>query len=72
MLAQITSLYFCKVMRLDFGFRHLLPRILSNQIVHMCSLAMSITLKDRNSHMSTAEQKPHTLGTLIPPDNITV
>lgn len=42
-------------MRLDFGFRHLLPRILSNQRVHMCSLAMSITLKDRNSHMSTAE-----------------
>lgn len=55
MLAQITSLYFCKVMRLAFGLRHLLPRILSNQIVHMCSLAMSIILKDRSSHMFTAE-----------------
>lgn len=55
MLAHVFSLYFRKFMRLDFVFRHLLPRILSNQIGHMCSLAMWIILKDRNSHVSIAE-----------------
>lgn len=55
MMAQINPLYFYKSMRLDFVLRHLLPCILSKQIVHICSLAMSIILEDRNSHMSTAE-----------------
>lgn len=55
MLAQIIPLYFYKFMRLDFILKHLLPHILSNQIQHMCPLAMSSILKERHSHMSTAE-----------------
>lgn len=65
MLAQIISPYFHKFMRLDFVLRHLLPHILSNQLVHMCSLAMSIILQDRNSHMSTAE---HWVEAIYPGD----
>lgn len=56
MLLQMMSIYFCKLMSFNFVLRHLLPRISSDQIMHLFNIYVNY-FKRQDFHKSSAERR---------------